>query len=292
MKGKQIDKMDTDKRNTDSTSREQMKKLEDLKAYLKELECVAVAFSGGVDSAFLLKVAHEVLGEQAIAVTISSDFFPDREKEEAVNFCQREGICQIIYELKEWETEIEGFVQNPPDRCYLCKKEMLGRICITAKEQGIPYIVEGSNVDDEGDYRPGMKAIAELGIKSPLKACNMTKKDIRVLSKKLGLPTWEKPSFACLASRFVYGESITKEKLVMVDKAEQLMMELGFTQFRVRIHGTMARIEIHPEQFHILIEKTVREKIIEEFKKIGFSYISLDLAGYRQGSMNETLDKE
>ena len=276
----------------DTASREQIKKLEHLKAYLKELGNVAVAFSGGVDSAFLLKVAHDVLGEQAVAVTISADFFPDREKKEAVLFCQREGIRQVICELKDWETEIEGFVQNPPDRCYLCKKEILGRICKAAGERGIPYVVEGSNMDDDGDYRPGMRAIAELGIKSPLKACDMTKGDIRMLSKELGLSTWEKPSFACLASRFVYGERITKEKLGMVERAEQLMMELGFIQFRVRIHGTMARIEIHPEQFPRLIEKTVREKITSEFKRIGFTYISLDLAGYRQGSMNETLHIE
>ena len=271
------------------------KKYEALKEYFRNLGSAAVAFSSGVDSAFMLKVAHDVLGDRAVAVTARSHSFPAREKNEAEEFCRKEGIRHIFVDSEE--LSIPGFSQNPKNRCYLCKHELFEEILEVAKQNNLAYVCEGSNLDDNGDYRPGLQAVAELGIKSPLRECNLWKSEIRAISKELGLETWKKQSFACLSSRFVYGESITVEKLGMVDRAEQLLIDLGFVQERVRIHsfgngetsGTIARIEVQPEDFPRVIEN--HQQIVEEFTKIGFSYVSLDLKGYRTGSMNETLKK-
>jgi len=265
-------------------------KLDALRSYLSELGSVAIAFSGGVDSSFLLKVAHDVLGNKAIAVTARSRSFPERELAEAIAFCEKEGIVQIIFDSEELETE--GFRKNPANRCYICKSEIFTKIGAIAEDCGVEYVAEGSNTDDEGDYRPGMAAVAELGVKSPLSHAGLCKAEIRRLSREMGLPTWDKPSFACLASRFPYGEEITPERLEMIDKAEQFLLDMGFRQVRVRFHGDLARIETDEDGFGRMADASVRKKIHDELRSVGFTYVSLDLIGYRTGSMNETLSSK
>lgn len=262
-------------------------KYELLKSALLSYGSIVVAFSGGVDSTFLLKVAHDLLGERAVAVTAAPVFVPRREQNEALSFCSVQKIRQIIIPAEQ--LNIDSIRHNPPDRCYHCKREIFGKILEVAAQNGISTVAEGSNMDDTGDYRPGMRAIHELGVVSPLLEAGLTKAEIRLLSQELGLPTWNKPSFACLASRFVYGEAITDKRLSMVDQAEQTLLDLGFRQFRVRIHGDLARIEILPEEFAQIMKAETRDRITRNLKEYGFSYVTLDLTGYRTGSMNEVL---
>jgi pyridinium-3,5-biscarboxylic acid mononucleotide sulfurtransferase len=263
-------------------------KLNQLKNDIKKLSSLIVAFSGGVDSTFLLKIAHDVLQDRVIAVTASSSTYPERELKEAENFVRDNGIRHVV--IHSEELDIEGFSSNPSNRCYLCKRDLFSKIKDVAGKYGMQYVAEGSNMDDLGDYRPGMQAIKELGIISPLKDAGLSKEDIRILSRQMSLPTWDKPAFACLASRFPYGQQITREKLAMVDKAEQYLLDLGFKQVRVRHHGELARIEVAGNEREKLFNLDLMEKIDRKFREIGFAYTSLDLKGYRTGSMNEVLE--
>ncbi|MFB3925164.1 MAG: ATP-dependent sacrificial sulfur transferase LarE [Syntrophales bacterium] len=264
-------------------------KIDKLKSILKAMGSVAVAYSGGVDSTFLLKMAYDVLRDDVIAVTGRSSAYPEREFREAVDFAKAVGIRHIV--IRSEELDIEGFADNPVDRCYLCKRELFSKIAEVARDNGVKYVVDGSNVDDHADYRPGMKAVRELGIICPLEEAGMTKADIRAASREMGLMTWDKPAFACLSSRFPYGQKITAEGLQAVDKAEQFLMDLGFRQVRVRHHGDLARIEVSPEERSKFFDTALMDIVHDRFREAGFAYVSLDLRGYRTGSMNEIIRK-
>ena len=276
--------------NKDDISENTLAKYEKLKSIIKDCGKIAIAFSGGVDSTFLTKVAKDVLGENAVAVTISSILVTDDELKEADDFCKAENIEHLIYNADV--LSIPGFENNPPDRCYICKKAIFTNVQNLVGERGISVIAEGTNVDDDGDYRPGMRAIKELGVRSPLKEAGLTKAEIRELSCMLGLKTWNKPSCACLASRFAYGEVINKDKLDMIYSAECYIRSLGFEQFRVRLQDGIARIELRPADIQKFIENGIKDKVSEKLHALGFKYVSLDLDGYRLGSMNEVLNRQ
>jgi len=271
-------------------SEETQKKYEGLKAVLQQMGSALVAFSGGVDSTFLVKVAQDVLGNQIFAVIASSESYPESETQEAIELAKKLDIPHMVIRTRELDNPY--FSNNPPDRCYHCKTELFSRLKEIAAEKGFSFVLDGSNFDDMGDYRPGLQACEELGIRSPLKEVGLGKEEIRELSRQMNLPTWNKPSLACLASRFPYNSEIDKASLEQVAKAEEYLWSMDFSQVRVRHHDQIARVEVDSEGVQRLLDPNLRKKIVENLKRVGYTYVTLDLAGYRTGSMNEPLSED
>ena len=267
-----------------------MEKYEKLKDILEELDSFAVAFSGGVDSSFLLYVGSKILNKNVLAITVRADMYPAREINEAEKIAGDLKLVHKILEVDEYS--IRGFVENKEDRCYHCKKAIFETIISEAKKENIAIIVDGTNFDDLDDFRPGMTALRELNIRSPLKEAGLTKDEIRQLSKDLNIPTWNKDSMACLASRIPYNTEITRDKLSRVEKCENYLRDLGYRGFRVRYHNDLARIELKKEDLRDFLDFEYLEDIIGYFKRVGFKYITLDLEGYTYGSMNKQVRKD
>jgi uncharacterized protein len=259
-------------------------KINKLRKTLKDLESVAVAYSGGVDSTFLLAMAKEVLGKNVLAITAASPMIPTFEIKEAKIIARKLRVKHKLIKTSPLENPSLKF--NPRDRCYICKKSLFVKFLNLAEKYGYSYLVDGTNFDDLNSSRPGLKALAELGVKSPLAEADLTKKDIRKYSKIMGLPTWDSPALACLATRIPYGEEITEPKLAQIDQAEEFIRSLGFKQVRVRYHFPIARIELDPGSISNIIELSMRKKVVEKLKSIGFEHIVIDMEGYRSGSMD------
>ena len=258
---------------------------------LRSMESVAIGYSGGVDSTLLLKVAVDTLGDRALAMIGRSETYPTREFEDACALASALGARTVI--VRTEETDDLKFRENPADRCYFCKTELFGKLHDVAHEEGLRWTADGTITDDMGDFRPGMKARAEKDVRSPLLEAGLGKAEVREISKHLALPTWDKPSFACLSSRFPYGTAITRENLTKVDRAETFLRDNGFRAFRVRYHdASTARIEVAPPDIPRLMEETMRGALVDYMKALGFTYVTLDLQGYRTGSMNEVLSRE
>lgn len=266
-----------------------MKKYNELLSHLRRFGKIAIAFSGGVDSTFLAKAAHDALGDNALALTVDSQAYPPESIVETRNLARHIGIRLI--EIPADVRNVPMFCENPPDRCYHCKKALFTIMSERASKEGFDTVADGSNIDDDSDFRPGHRALRELGIQSPLKDIGFTKELIRAASRELGLETWNRQSFACLASRFPYGDQITVEALARTAAAESILRDMNIKRYRVRNHGDIARIEIDEEGFGRLMDKNTRSAVIGHLKRLGYAYITLDLEGYRTGSMNEPLQK-
>ena len=262
-------------------------KLGGLKASLASMESVLVAYSGGVDSTFLLKVAHDVLGERAVAVTALSESYARAELEDAKRFAGQIGARQIFVETRELDRE--GYRANGPERCFFCKDELFEKLAPVAEREGLRVVVYGEIADDRADHRPGARAARERGARAPLAEAGLSKLEIRRLSRELGLPTWDKPSMACLSSRVPYGTEVAPDLLRRIEAAEDVLRGLGLRQFRVRHHGDVARVEVDPRDFEELVRSPLRETLVERIKAAGYLYVALDLQGYRTGSLNEGL---